>query len=360
MSFINSIARLCEDSVAVELKELTRVDAEGRHRRHYLVGPVELPVKASVYEASFRWYVGGAVPEQGLFDCVEGDALTYKRCIEIATSLAFSSVLLLPGLGAQVPAVRVHSCCTTGDLFGSERCDCGSQLRASIAAIVERGAGMLVYEASHEGRGIGLLGKLLAYSLQSAGADTYSANHRLGFHHDAREFAFAEAVVAAFYGDCEIELLTNNPAKIEHIAPVVRNVQRAPLHGAVTPSNERYLRAKHANGHLLLLDRGGVSLPPGQRRAQAPRSRLPPLSDREVAGEVERLVRELAPYDWRGDYACASLIADLGYDSLSLWQLVAVLEERFGLTASDDELFAVDTVGDIAALVWSKLEHRPR
>jgi len=204
----------------------------------------------------------GAVPDEQMLVRDGEEFLTYAHCLELATLLATSSVLVLQRSSSAVPLVRVHSCCTTGDLFGSERCDCGDQLRTAINVIARRGAGMLVYDASHEGRGIGLLGKMLAYALQSRGADTYAANATLGFPDDLREFGFAEAVIDAFYADQAIHLLTNNPTKLERIADVVRTVLRVPIHGTITSSNEDYLRAKHANGHLLALDASrGTQLP---------------------------------------------------------------------------------------------------
>jgi GTP cyclohydrolase II len=254
MRFMTSIASLCEQSPGIELRELVRTAADGTERHHYLAGPVELPINVRRRRTNFQWYVGGSVPDERLFVRYPDQLLTYEHYLELTASLASCSVLVLSENPAAVPLVRVHSCCTTGDLFGSERCDCGDQLSIALTAIALQGAGMLVYDASHEGRGIGLLGKMLAYSLQEAGADTYAANDSLGFPHDQREFGFAEAVIADFYADRDIELLTNNPTKLEIVGQVVRNALRVPLHGKVTSANARYLLAKRAKGHLVSVD----------------------------------------------------------------------------------------------------------
>jgi GTP cyclohydrolase II len=252
--FRASISKLCKASSTIELRELTSESGDGTIRSYYLAGPVELPINLGRHRASFQWYVGGSVPDERLFARQDEQFLTYEHCLELSASLASRSVLVLSEKPDAMPLVRVHSCCTTGDLFGSERCDCGDQLKTALAEIALHGTGMLVYDASHEGRGIGLLGKMLAYSLQEAGADTYAANDSLGFLDDQREFEFAAAVVGDFYADRRIELLTNNPAKLALIRRVVPDVLRVPLHGKVTSANALYLQAKHAKGHLMSVD----------------------------------------------------------------------------------------------------------
>jgi 3,4-dihydroxy 2-butanone 4-phosphate synthase / GTP cyclohydrolase II len=138
---------------------------------------------------------------------------------------------------------RVHSECLTGDVFGSQRCDCGAQLEAAMAAIAERGRGVVLYLRGHEGRGIGLLSKLQAYELQDAGADTVDANLELGLPVDAREYSVAAQLLGDL-GVRSVELLTNNPEKVTDLARHGFSVTRVPLAPAATPHNLRYLTAK--------------------------------------------------------------------------------------------------------------------
>ena len=153
--------------------------------------------------------------------------------------------------GGEDVLVRVHSECLTGDVFGSERCDCGAQLEASMAKIAERGQGVVLYLRGHEGRGIGLLSKLQAYELQDAGVDTVDANLRLGLPVDAREYS----VAAQLLDDLSVRsvrLLTNNPAKVDALASHGFDVFRVPLPPLTTPYNLRYLTTKRDRlGHQL-------------------------------------------------------------------------------------------------------------
>jgi 3,4-dihydroxy 2-butanone 4-phosphate synthase / GTP cyclohydrolase II len=146
---------------------------------------------------------------------------------------------------------RVHSECLTGDVLGSERCDCGAQLDAAMAAIASRGRGVVVYLRGHEGRGIGLLSKLRAYGLQDAGADTVDANLELGLPVDAREYSVAAQLLADL-GVRSVRLLTNNPEKVNGLARHGFEVTRIPLPPLTTPHNLRYLTAKRDRlGHKL-------------------------------------------------------------------------------------------------------------
>ncbi len=139
---------------------------------------------------------------------------------------------------------RLHSECLTGDVFGSLRCDCGAQLEAAMSAISAEGRGVVLYLRGHEGRGVGLLGKLRAYELQDAGADTVDANIELGLPVDAREYS-AGAQILADLGVRSIRLLTNNPAKVTGLTACgVDIAARVPLPPAVTPYNLRYLITK--------------------------------------------------------------------------------------------------------------------
>lgn len=149
--------------------------------------------------------------------------------------------------------VRVHSECRTGDIFRSQRCDCGEQLTAALTMIAEEGHGVLIYLAQ-EGRGIGLLNKLAAYNLQDAGADTVDANVHLGLPVDARDYGPAAAILADL-GVSSVDLLTNNPAKVASLRSHDITVERKPLMTTPNPRNHAYLRAKAERmGHLLEAD----------------------------------------------------------------------------------------------------------
>ncbi|MEM7286661.1 MAG: GTP cyclohydrolase II [Actinomycetota bacterium] len=145
--------------------------------------------------------------------------------------------------GGDVPLVRLHSECLTGDVLGSVRCDCGSQLRRALE-ITGADGGMVLYIRGHEGRGIGLGQKMLAYELQDGGLDTVEANHALGHPADARSYDVAAAILHQL-GVTRIRLLSNNPAKTEGLADLgIEVVEAIPLTGEVTPENLRYLETK--------------------------------------------------------------------------------------------------------------------
>jgi 3,4-dihydroxy 2-butanone 4-phosphate synthase / GTP cyclohydrolase II len=177
-------------------------------------------------------------------------AYGYRSDIDNAEHLAL--VLGEIGDGADV-LTRVHSECLTGDVFGSQRCDCGTQLQAAMAAIAERGRGVVLYLRGHEGRGIGLLSKLQAYELQDAGADTVDANLELGLPVDAREYSVAAQLLTDL-GVRSVRLLTNNPEKVGALADHGFGVTRIPLPPLTTPHNLRYLTAKRDRlGHQISL-----------------------------------------------------------------------------------------------------------
>jgi GTP cyclohydrolase II len=154
--------------------------------------------------------------------------------------------------GAKMPLVRPHSECLTGDVFGSERCDCGAQLREAVERIADAG-GYVLY-LRQEGRGIGLYAKLDAYALQDQGLDTYEANVALGRGEDERDYTAAAQMLAALGADA-IRLLSNNPDKALQLAALgTEVVERVPTGVHVSSSNVRYLRAKvEHTGHTLAL-----------------------------------------------------------------------------------------------------------
>ena len=147
--------------------------------------------------------------------------------------------------------IRMHSICHTGDIFGSKRCDCGFQLKQSMQMIVENGSGALFYLANHEGRGIGLFSKAMAYILQENGSDTVEANEKLGFVDDSRNYSDAIEVLKALRSK-PVTLITNNPKKLKALKDAGLSVSgRTPLWGDVSEYNERYLQTKiHHSGHL--------------------------------------------------------------------------------------------------------------
>lgn len=147
--------------------------------------------------------------------------------------------------------VRVHSECLTGDVFGSRRCDCGSQLHQAMKRIREAGAGVLVY-MRQEGRGIGLGPKIHAYKLQEQGLDTVEANEKLGFPMDLREYGLGAQILADL-GVRRIRLLTNNPRKVVGLEGYdIEIVEQLPIRSSANPHNAKYLATKKRKmGHRL-------------------------------------------------------------------------------------------------------------
>src|SRR3954454_5326534 len=181
------------------------------------------------------------------------DGYTTSARVITFTGLADGREHLALGLGraAAVPLVRPHSECLTGDVFGSQRCDCGPQLREAVERITAVG-GYLLY-LRQEGRGIGLYDKLDAYALQDAGLDTYEANLALGHAADERDYTVAAQMLAAL-GVSELSLLSNNPDKAAQLVRLgLSVVSRVPTGVHVSASNAAYLRAKVGRGHRLEL-----------------------------------------------------------------------------------------------------------
>jgi 3,4-dihydroxy 2-butanone 4-phosphate synthase / GTP cyclohydrolase II len=160
--------------------------------------------------------------------------------------------------------VRIHSGCFTGDVLGSERCDCGEQLDEAMRMIAEEGKGVILYIYHQEGRGIGLVNKLKAYVLQDHGADTIEANQMLGFPGDLRDYSLGAQVLVDL-GLKKIRIMTNNPAKYAALQGFdLEIVERVPLVCQPRDSNARYLKTKRDRmGHLLDCD---FEKPPKPRR----------------------------------------------------------------------------------------------
>ncbi|MDD3801348.1 MAG: GTP cyclohydrolase II, partial [Desulfuromonas thiophila] len=145
----------------------------------------------------------------------------------------------------------VHSECLTGDVFGSQRCDCGQQLQAAMAQIDESGSGVIIY-MRQEGRGIGLVNKLKAYALQDCGHDTVEANEALGFKPDMRDYGIGAQILADL-GVRQIRLMTNNPKKMVGLQGYgLEVIERVPIEMPANRVNKRYLQTKKDKlGHLL-------------------------------------------------------------------------------------------------------------
>src|SRR5579872_5023444 len=176
------------------------------------------------------------------------EAIGYRSLVDDKHHLA-----LVKGevVGCPDVLVRVHSECVTGDVFHSQRCDCGEQLEAALAMIEAEGEGVLLYLAQ-EGRGIGLLNKLRAYKLQEEGLDTVEANERLGLPADLRDYGIGAQILVDL-GLSSIRILTNNPKKISGLAGYGLSVtDQIPIEHVPNPHNEAYLRAKRElMGHTL-------------------------------------------------------------------------------------------------------------
>lgn len=138
--------------------------------------------------------------------------------------------------------VRVHSSCATGDIFGSLRCDCGKQLETAMKLITLNKEGIIIY-LSQEGRGIGLTNKIKSYVLQDQGLDTVEANKKLGFAPDMRTYKKAIQILA-YFNVTKVELMTNNPKKIQALEKVGITVKRHPLWVGRTKYNKKYLATK--------------------------------------------------------------------------------------------------------------------
>lgn len=153
--------------------------------------------------------------------------------------------------GKEDVLIRIHSECFTGDILGSLRCDCGSQLKRAMKRVDEEGEGAVLY-LRQEGRGIGLLNKLRAYTLQDNGADTVEANVKLGFDPDMRDYSIAAQMIKAL-GIKSVRIMTNNPEKIKGLEEYgIKVTGREAIETGFNPSNERYMKTKKEKmGHIL-------------------------------------------------------------------------------------------------------------
>lgn len=175
------------------------------------------------------------------------DVVTFDGLVDAGEHLLLGlgdwrSALERAATGGKAPLVRPHSECLTGDVFGSQRCDCGPQLREAVERIADEG-GFLLY-LRQEGRGIGLYAKLDAYALQDAGLDTYEANLALGRGEDERDYTVAAQMLAAV-GAQSIRLLSNNPDKARQLEALgIEVTEHVPTGVHLSAANARYLEAK--------------------------------------------------------------------------------------------------------------------
>jgi GTP cyclohydrolase II len=218
------------------------------HKAIYLVGPIKLPVNLYGETKTFQWYCWLHCDEV----TEDMERIIQKLSSANLAEMQQSSVLVYGDFKhGENALIRMHSICHTGDIFGSKRCDCGYQLKQSMKMITDHGTGALFYLANHEGRGIGLFSKAMAYVLQEEGLDTVEANLTLGFLDDVRNYEDAIEVLKTLRSK-PVTLITNNPRKLEALQKSGMNVtSREPLWGDISEYNEKYLQTKiNRSGHL--------------------------------------------------------------------------------------------------------------
>lgn len=207
----------------------------------YLFGPNHIPIRIDNQVYSFQWYTW--LKDESLSEDVSEflDQLPLRDY----SALQQSSLLTYGDfVHAKEAKIRLHSICHTGDIFGSMRCDCGSQFQEALRRIVQFGAGGLFYIANHEGRGIGLFNKALTYALQEEGLNTAEANQALGLEVDKRSYDEAVLVLKQLRKK-PVVLMSNNPEKVRYLTGNGVPVSRVePLMGEVSEHNQFYLSTK--------------------------------------------------------------------------------------------------------------------
>ena len=252
----------------IDSGKLIRIDVEGRvtDPRHppepgaraiSILGPIPMPLERHGRQYTATWYASVRHTElskvQQLADELrERDG--QRSFATLASSIAVNSVLVIGDPDRwKNPLVRVHSSCLTGDVFGSERCECGPQFIAALEQISDDAeGGIIVYMSGHEGRGIGLWAKAATYLLQDGGENTYQANRSLGLPDDSRDFSDAASLLKYFVGDKPFRLLTNNPKKVDDLTSQGLNeITRVKHVCGVADTNKAYLEAKRDWGHKI-------------------------------------------------------------------------------------------------------------
>lgn len=216
---------------------------ESQDRQIELFGPVALPLVVGGKEVIFQWYTFRTRQKES--DQIKNMSMPQG---EVNSLLVFGNIE-----SKRCPLVRIHSGCQTSEVFGSQRCDCRQQLELAKEWIVNAGAGMIVYVASHEGRNIGLWNKAKAYVLQEQGLDTYAANRALGCPEDGREYKDAATVLKHFLKpNGGIRLITNNPRKQKSLlAQGIRVRATMQMPTFLSQHNQRYLQCKANSGHTI-------------------------------------------------------------------------------------------------------------
>jgi GTP cyclohydrolase II len=222
-----------------------------------ILGPIPLPLQLPGRRLEVQWYAAVRHTELNKVEELAAELREtggQRSFSVLASSLAVNSILVIgDSTEWKKPLVRVHSSCLTGDVFGSERCECGPQFQSAVERIADDSeGGLLIYMAGHEGRGIGLWAKAATYLLQDAGENTYQANRSLGLPDDTRDFSDAAALLKFFLGNLPLRLLTNNPKKIDDLAAMgISGITPVKHVIGVSNANRRYLSAKRDWGHRL-------------------------------------------------------------------------------------------------------------
>ncbi|MBN2343992.1 MAG: GTP cyclohydrolase II [Deltaproteobacteria bacterium] len=220
-----------------------------------VIGPIPMPVTIAGKETMLEWFpFVRRVELRQVLDIAnevqQGGKEAFRQLIQERMSV--NSILRTPDF-AQLdePLVRIHSCCMTGDVFGSMRCECGPQLALAFESIA-RESGAVVYMSSHEGRGIGLWAKAVTYLLQDDGQDTYQANVSLGLPEDSRDFSDAAVILKYMLKGKSIRLMSNNPLKFEQLIAAGQPVKEPVRHVVgIGKYNERYMTSKKEKGHKI-------------------------------------------------------------------------------------------------------------
>lgn len=232
-------------------------DEAGEHRPILnVLGPIPMPIEIGGQLRTFKWYASVRQTElqdaNRVADSLRGRGEQHLFSV-LAKHMSVNSALVLGEFREHDnPLVRVHSCCLTGDVFGSQRCECGPQLERAFQRIEAEGVGAVIYMSGHEGRGIGLWAKAVTYMLQDNGEDTYQANRTLGLPDDSRDFGDAAALLLYLRGDRPLRLMSNNPVKQKDLeVGGLHHVQREKHVTGVSTVNRRYLDAKRGWGHRI-------------------------------------------------------------------------------------------------------------
>lgn len=224
------------------IKDSLKFIPYSEHHALLLAGPAKLPVQIEGKTILVNWYTWTKVPFDFNFE-----QFTFNPDLQYSSLLAFGNFS-----ESESSLVRFHSICHTGDIFHSQRCDCGYQLETSMKLIHRYDSGAIFYLSNHEGRGIGLFHKNLAYILQENGLDTIEANHMLDLEDDYRCYEESAAILK-YLRSKPISVLTNNPKKVQALKECELPIDAViPLWGQKNAHNQKYIETKiHKNGHYV-------------------------------------------------------------------------------------------------------------